>query len=163
MLENLAASFGSWAQGIIESLGYLGVFVVSFIGSASVLFPLPSFVVVFSAGAFLNPVLVGIISGIGAGLGEATGYGVGAAGAKAIERYRKDKLFRVAEEWFQRHRGFWIIFIFAATPLPDDIIGILCGIMKYPFRRFVLASVLGKITLGLFLAFGGHTINGLIL
>ncbi len=143
-------------SALVQTFGYLGVFLSSFASSASVIFPVPGFVVTVSAGAFLNPFLVGLVSGIGSGLGEATGYGVGWVGSKAVKRLKKDRFFRMAEEWFQKNRGFLIIFIFAATPLPDDIIGILCGLMKYPFRKFLVASIMGKTSLGLLLAFAGN-------
>ncbi|MCX8195412.1 MAG: hypothetical protein N3G22_04905, partial [Candidatus Micrarchaeota archaeon] len=40
----------------LRSMGYIGVFLISLISSATVLFPLPGFAVVFAMGAFLNPV-----------------------------------------------------------------------------------------------------------
>lgn len=156
-IETLIQDFNIWANALIGSLGYLGIFVASFVGSASIILPVPVFALIFSAGAVLNPILVGIFAGIGSALGELTGYGIGFAGNKTIAKYKKKhlNLFLLAEEWFQKHRGFWIIFIFAATPLPDDIIGIVCGIMKYPVRKFIIASILGKITLSLILALSG--------
>lgn len=163
-LEAIVQDFSVWASALINGFGYIGIFVASFVGSASVILPVPVFALIFSAGAILNPVLVGIFAGVGSGLGELTGYGIGFAGNKTIARYKKKHLqwFLLAEKWFQKHRGFWIIFIFAASPLPDDIIGILCGIMKYPVKKFIIASILGKITLSLILAFSGfYSINWL--
>lgn len=49
--------------------------------------------------------------------------------------------------------GDIIIFIFAATPLPDDIYIVPAGLMKFPFWRFLLANTAGKIVLATFTAY----------
>ncbi len=151
-------AFSQWAQQFVEATGYLGIFVVSFIGSASIILPVPFIAVVFSAGAFLNPLLVGISAGAGAALGELTGYGLGYGGQKVAKKYKK--IFELAEKWFQKHGGFFVIFIFAATPLPSDVIGLICGAMKYPVKKFIIASLLGKIVANLIVAYAGfYSIN----
>ncbi len=149
----LLQQFSAWSVWLIHTFGYPGVFLVSFLGSASVLFPLPGFFIIFSSGMFLNPVLVGLIAGFGSALGELTGYAVGYEGHNLIKKYEKQ--LASAEVWFQKHKGFLLIIIFAATPLPDDIVGIAAGAMKYPVKKFFLASLIGKIILSLFLAYSG--------
>lgn len=55
-------SFGRW--------GYLSVFAISLLSSATVLIPAPGLAVVFAMGGALDPVTLGIVAGIGSGLGE---------------------------------------------------------------------------------------------
>ena len=55
----------------------------------------------------------------------------------------------------ERHGAFLIIILFAITPLPDDVIGILCGVINYDVKKFFFASLTGKIVMNLFLAWGG--------
>ncbi len=153
MVLEFLAGFPAWAQAFVETTGYLGIFLVSFIGSASIILPVPFIAVVFSAGAFLNPLFVGISAGFGAALGELTGYGVGYGGQKIMKKYKP--YFDLAEKWFQKHGGFFVIFIFAVTPLPSDVIGLLCGAMKYPVKKFIIASLLGKIVANLIVAYAG--------
>ena len=45
--------------------GYPGVFLVSLLGNATVILPAPSLAAVFAMGAVLNPVLVGLVAGVG--------------------------------------------------------------------------------------------------
>ena len=142
-----------WLMGF----GYAGIFLSSFIGSASVLLPLPSFALVFAAGALLNPFGVGLAAGAGAALGELTSYGIGYGGKLILEKKRKDFAWlKKAGKWMNKVGGFALIFVFAATPLPDDIIGIVCGSIKYDIKKFILATLLGKIVLSMLLAFGGY-------
>jgi len=146
----------------LSSLGYLGVFFSSLLGSATVIFPVPIFIIIFTAGAVLNPFLVGIIAGIGSAIGEVVAYGIGFGGRKLLEKRVEVKkkglgywLHR-GQQWMHRRGGFLTIFIFAATPLPDDIIGIICGSIKYDIKKFFIACLLGKILLSLGLAYAGY-------
>jgi membrane protein YqaA with SNARE-associated domain len=142
-------------NALVGTYGYLGVFLVSMLGSATIFLPLPSTFVVFFSAAFLNPLLLGLVGGLGAAIGELTGYVLGFGGKKLIERKWKKKLVET-EKLFQKHGGFLIILIFAATPLPDDIVGLLGGSLGYPVKRFFLATLIGKIILHLILAYGGY-------
>jgi membrane protein YqaA with SNARE-associated domain len=124
---------------------------------------LPLFVLIFFAGGLLNPFLVGVIAGIGSAIGELVAYAVGFGGRRVIDR-KKVKLkkrglgqwLRRGEAWMHKRGGFFVIFIFALTPLPDDVIGIICGSIKYDIKRFFIACALGKIILSLGLAYAGY-------
>jgi membrane protein YqaA with SNARE-associated domain len=146
--------------------GYVGVFISSLAGSATVIFPIPSFLFVVAAGVILNPILVGMIAGLGAALGELVGYGVGYAigtGGRKQKKYKID--FERFRKIFDKNRmttfgrlkinGFVLILIFAATPLPDDVLGLFCGAVRYDIRKFFLASLIGKIILYMALAYAG--------
>lgn len=139
---------------LMETYGYLGLFLINLISSATIIFPLPASVFVFASGAFLNPFLVGLSSALGCTLGEVTGYAVGIGGRKVIEKKWKKWIKRI-EEAFRRYGGFWVIIVFAATPLPDDIVGIVGGTLKYPVKKFFVASFIGKLILNLILAYAG--------
>jgi membrane protein YqaA with SNARE-associated domain len=138
----------------LASYGYIGIFLISLIGSATIFLPLPSAAFVFASGAFLNPFLVGIIAGLGSALGEFTGYAVG-LGGRTVMKKKWEKDIKKAKKLFEKYGGFFIIFFFAATPLPDDVVGITAGILKYPVKKYFLASLIGKIVLHLFLAYSG--------
>jgi membrane protein YqaA with SNARE-associated domain len=151
---DILTQFALWAQVFILEWGYPGVFLVSFIGNASIILPVPSFLAVFAAGSLLNPWLVGLAAGVGAALGELTGYVLGLGGRRALEsRYKKD--IERAKKVMERYGMFPIIVLFAATPLPDDVVGILAGIIRYDLRRFLLAALTGKVIMHTGLAWAG--------
>lgn len=147
-------NYQSFFVSLIETYGYFGIFLVSLTEASTIVFPLPFSIIIFTAGAILNPFLVGLSAGLGASIGEFTGYVLGFGGRKVIEkRYKKD--IRKAEKLFQKYGGFLVIILFAATPLPDDIVGILGGTLNYPLKKFFIAVLIGKIILNLALAYGG--------
>jgi len=154
VLEPVIASFVAWAEYVIVNYGYGGAFVVSLISSASIFLPVPGFLFVLAAGALLNPVALGVVAGAGSAIGELTGYLIGKGGGGAMKK--KDvKWVKKGEKWFREGRGFLFILIFAATPLPDDVTGILGGMFNYDWKRFLLASFIGKVAFNIVLALAG--------
>ncbi len=139
----------------LSSFGYLGAFLISLIGSSTIILPLPAGTFIFSLGPFLNPIILGITAGLGATLGEFSGYALGYGGGKIAQNYIKNQMVK-AKEMFKKYGGFFVIILFAATPLPDDIVGILAGLLKYEVKKFFLAVFIGKTIFYLILAFAGR-------
>ncbi len=153
-ITSILVQFNEWGGALVKDWGYLGVFMVSMVSSASIILPVPYFVLVFAAGAVLNPFFVGIAGGLGSAIGELTGYAVGFGGKQALNKKHK-KLLERTEAWAEKHGFFAVMILFAATPLPDDIVGILGGALGYSIRKFFIASLIGKLILNIALAFGG--------
>ena len=137
--------------------GYIGVFLASMIGSATILLPLPASIITFTFGALLNPLVVGIAAGVGSAIGELTGYLAGAAGNKIAskKKHEQKKVFIKIKKWFSRKPGFLLVVIFALTPLIFDIMGIFCGIIRYDIKKFFLGTLIGKIILNVAIAYAG--------
>jgi len=87
---------------LAESLGYGGVFLVFLVNSLSMgysgLTPL-ALGLVFYLGTTLNPWLVGALAGIGATIGQITGFAVGYSGVAAVKEIRKRRLSHWAHRW----------------------------------------------------------------
>ncbi len=124
---------------------YLAVFVISFIGAATVILPAPSALTTISfAGALDAPILVGLVAALGQVVGESVSYYVGATGKQ---------LFRTGPAYERMQRALHeksklagaAILIFAAVPNPFfDAVGILAGALRYSFWRFLLLAYLGN-------------------
>ena len=148
-----AIEFSSY---LMNTFGYLGAFFVGFMGSATVVLPIPSYFVVFLMGSTLNPLLLGILTGLGAATGELVSYILGRGGRKiAVKKRKWDKRLNEIEKLFQKYGGFFAIAIVAATPIPDNIVGIFCGMIKYPMKKYFIASAIGKIILHIIIAYAG--------
>lgn len=132
----------------MELAGYVSAFIGNFIASSTVVLPVPFYLIYTYLAIQLNPILLSFFSAIGASLGEMVGYAFGYAGSDLLD---KNKYTRFAKKWFKKN-GALTIFIFAATPLPDDIIGIIAGAAKYNKSKFFVASFLGKLLLFFLLA-----------
>ena len=131
-----------WEQ--IQSLGaygYPAIFLVSLFGNAVLFLPAPGFALVLAAGASLDPIMVGLVAGAGASLGEMTGYLAGYSGQTVLQ----DKPFYNRVRGWMETKGVLAIFLFGAVPNPFfDVGGIVAGAMRMPTWQFLLAAWLGK-------------------
>jgi len=151
-----------WLRYVAFQYGYLGIFIASFLGAISIIVPIPYTILIFMLGmqGNLNPILLALSAGLGAALGEFFGYMLGYYGRVVISDERKRKIDCVLRI-FSRY-GSLAIFIFALTPLPDDLIFIPLGIMHYSFIKAFIPCLLGKIVMSLILAYGGQLSLGFI-
>jgi membrane protein YqaA with SNARE-associated domain len=143
-------------QDRVESLkgyGYLGAFVIGFLGNATVILPAPSLAFTAALGGVLNPVLVGLAAGAGEALGEMTGYLAGISGQAIIEnRTRYESMRRYMDRY-----GGGVFFVLAAIPNPlFDIAGIAAGVVRYPLWKFLLSAWAGKTLKAIFFAGAGR-------
>lgn len=123
--------------------GYSGVFLVTLISSLSIVLPLPGTVVVLAAAEVWDPFIVALVASLGGTLGELSAYAVGYGGRAFITKGQVEK-YRAARRWMKRRGGF-AIFLFALIPfLIFDFIGIAAGVFKYPLKKFLLFTWLGR-------------------
>ena len=143
--RDIVAEFEEW--------GYLGAFLISVVGNATVLLPMPGLLLVIAIGAILDPLLVSLIAGLGSAIGELSGYVVGYSGRAIAQDYRDNKWFIRADRWMKK-RGTVTLFVFAFAPfLPFDVAGILGGAFRFPVWKFLVACFSGKTLLLLLMVY----------
>ncbi|MDD5023183.1 MAG: VTT domain-containing protein [Candidatus ainarchaeum sp.] len=135
------------------SFGYIGIFIVSLLSSATILIPAPGWLAVLELGRFLDPVLLALFAGSGAAIGELTGYFAGSGLVGMMENNKH--LFDKHKEIIQKH-GFFAILFLAFIPNPFfDLAGVSAGVLKMDLKIFLSACFLGKILKFLLLAYLG--------
>jgi len=150
---DLSGVFGD----IINAYGVLGVFIISFLGNAIPYSTIPYLFFIILYSAHINDPLINLFitlsGGFGAALGKLVVYYIGRS-ARAIlseERRRNTELFAS----FARRSIFVAVFLFAALPLPDDVLYVPLGLIGYSTIRYFAALILGKIVItGLAVFFG---------
>lgn len=142
----------------LGSYGYGVLFILTLLSSATVVLPSPALAAALQASKTLDPLAVGLIGGLAAGLGEATGYLAGKSGTE-VTRLRERQLGRSVERYVSRW-GMLTVFILAAIPLPlIDLAGIAAGALGIPFWRFEVACIAGKTLRFLLVAFLGRALH----
>lgn len=128
-------------QENIAKFGYAGVFFVSIILNATVIIPVSNMTIILAMGAALpDPWLVGLIGGIGAVIGEMTGYIAGRSGRNLIAG---NKVYARVERWVKK-RGWIAIFFLSAFPFFFDVVGIIAGALRMPLWYFVVPTFAGR-------------------
>jgi membrane protein YqaA with SNARE-associated domain len=136
--------------------GYFGIFLISLLGASSVFVPIPSTVVIFTLGGLstFDPLWIAVAAGTGAAIGEFSGYLIGFGGRRIISEKQKTKM-EFLTKLFKKF-GPILIFIFALTPLPDDLLFIPLGVMRYSVIRTFIPALLGKFFSNLIIAYSGR-------
>lgn len=155
LLFGVAAFFATDLMKQYASITYVSILFICFLSNATVLLPAPSTLIVLEYALILNPILVAICGGLGAALGEITGFLVGHHSKQIINKStrhtnRISRFFKWLETKFNKH-PYIIVFVFSVIPLPlFDFIGILAGAVKLNPMKFFCATLLGKIIKMLF-------------
>ena len=150
-----------WMESLALQYGYFGIFLISLIGALSIIFPIPYTVIIFTLGGLrvgeawvFEPLWIAVAAGIGSAFGEFSGYLLGFGGRKVIsEKYKKKMDFLV--KVFNKY-GSITIFLFALTPLPDDLLFIPMGVMRYSIIKAFIPALIGKFFMNLIVAYSGR-------
>lgn len=150
----MAGQFWDWMYSFALQYGYFGVFTMSIVGAAFIVVPVPYTLFIYMLGAFLDPFLLAIAGGLGSAVGEFSGYMFGYYGRKVIGKEQRRKMEFMVR--FLNHYGPIAIFLFALTPLPDDLLFIPFGMMRYRFVKAFVPCILGKTLMCFILAYSGQ-------
>jgi membrane protein YqaA with SNARE-associated domain len=150
---NIVHTIVKLGNSVVGKYGYIGLFFVCLFGSSSII-PIPFQIIVFTFGTALNPLLVGVIAAVGSTLGSMISYLLGLGGKEILENKYKKQLTELKKKLKKYGIFLWLIVIYA-TPIPNVPFAILSGVVKYDFKKFFLAVLIGELTLNLTLAFAG--------
>jgi membrane protein YqaA with SNARE-associated domain len=128
----------------LAPLGYLAVFLSTLVAGMAIMVPGVN-VVVFVAGRSMDPFLVALIGGLGSALGESTGYAGGRATRSLVTEHRLDSRWARAVAGLVRRNAFLAILVLAfASVVLADVAGLVAGRVGYSYRKFFVATFLGK-------------------
>jgi len=143
------------SNNFVDKYGYFGIFIISLVSSLNPFVPIPYFVLLFTFGPVLNPFLLAIVAALGASIGKTLSYVIGLGGKEILEK-RFNKQIKKLKKSFEKYKPEVWVFLIGLTPIIDDPVIILCGIIKYDFKKFFIALFLGKLILSLILTLAGY-------
>jgi membrane protein DedA with SNARE-associated domain len=137
-------------------VGYIGLTLVSFFGSLIPFVPLPSFLLLatMSLGDQFDLHIIALISAFTATGAKIIVFSVSYEGRRIIGE-KSRKRMRPFERLVKKY-GAGAAFFAAATPIPDDLIYVPLGLAKYNPKRFIIATLAGKIVLSYVIVFVSH-------
>jgi membrane protein DedA with SNARE-associated domain len=137
-------------------VGYIGLTLVSFFGSLIPFVPLPSFLLLatMSVGDQFDLHVIALISAFTATGAKIIVFSVSYGGRRIIGE-KSRKRMRPFERLVKKY-GAGAAFFAAATPIPDDLIYVPLGLAKYNPKRFIVATLAGKIVLSYVIVFASH-------
>ncbi len=153
----------TYIQSLIATYGAWGVFLATMI--EEIIAPIPSPIVPLAAGFFLiTPeitsliqilIKIGVVIALpvtaGITIGSACVYAIGFFGGKPVlDRTKKwlgfgwDDVQKVETRLHKGKKDEWVLFFLRMIPIvPGVAISGLCGIIRYPFFKFITITMLG--------------------
>jgi membrane protein DedA with SNARE-associated domain len=157
----------------LGAYGYVGVFLVNLVSTATLFFPVPgitaaaNILIATEASDARFPWLVGVAGGLGMAIGELTAYYVGVLGShvtdartlpgriEPIARRIAGVVRKVMHRW-----GMVTLFVLAAVPDPFfEIAAVSAGAVRMPLLRYCIAVLAGCLVRGLTLAYLGTKLS----
>jgi len=150
----------------LEGEGYLGLFLISLLTGSPIPIPTPSMILTFTLGSILNPLWVGVVSGLGNALGYALIYLTGRGGHGLFSNSKASdwgvtrflgKIKMPRRLGSPKQAGMVAIFLLAIYPNPfftPMVFGL--GAARFNFTRFFLACTAGKLVMSLILSYLGY-------
>lgn len=156
MAEDVLVKFAEWFSSTgsttMAQLGLPGVFAAGIVLNATVFFGIPMeiLLIAFYYATGTDPLLIAIFAGAGAAIGEMLTYCIGLKSSGIADRIEKGngKFWKKALEKVRKeinNRGPIAVIVLFVFPLPVDLVGIVCGMLKMSAKKFFLASLAGKI------------------
>jgi len=154
-LGEVFIKFTFWYGDLFGALGvYVALFVISIFANMTVIFPVP-YTIALAVIIFLqdvDPIILGIFAGSGAALGEITAYYIGKGSASLTDTTKNESIEKMKMR-IKKGYAVPLMFLCAATPIPDDQLLLLLGYAGYPLWKMLVTYFFGKITLCLWTAF----------
>lgn len=143
---------GSWAWA--AGIGLL---------AADLFLPVPGTVVMSALGFLYGTLIGGIVAAAGSMTAGLLGYGIGRClGERTARRLLGDRDFDKGRALFSQGGG-WLVALSRALPILPEVVSCTAGLVRMPFRKFVLSLACGSLPMGfLFAAIGaaGHAAPG---
>jgi len=153
----------------LATYGLLGMLIIAFIGGSllsMIAIPVPYWLLVFTLPSVLAPhfgmgapVLVGVISGVGASLGQLLTFMLGYGGRDLSQKlaYKVNRgLYDRALRWAQRHGSLAVFFMSAIINPLHLPMTLAMASLRYPAWKFLIFSLLGNLLKSSFIAFCGY-------
>ena len=156
-LMNLMIKANQWFYLKLGSLGiYIATFIVSIFGNFTVILPVPYIVSIITILLItpVNPLILALFAAAGASLGDMTAWLLGRGTAAILNKKKYMNWIKGLTQLIRKGYAFWLLIIFGATPLPDDILLIALGMENYPLKKTMIGSFIGKFILMLSLILG---------
>lgn len=158
-LSQIEGYFFDVLKPVVVAYGGMGIAFAMFLESS--ILPVPSELILITAGLFFDPVTVAFWGTIGSTLGAMLGYYIGFKGGRpVVDKYgpyflaTPDRVMR-AEKKFHEW-GAYAVLIGRLLPfVPFKVFSITSGILRFNFENFVLMTFIGTLPRAFLLAWLG--------
>ena len=141
------AQESEFLRNAVADYGYIGILIIAFISGFNLFIPVPAvaFIPLFLESGLNFLIIISLVT-LGVTLADSIAYWIGRLGHTIFFKL-DSKVFNIIQNLREKyHRApFIILFLFAAfMPLPNEILVIPLGAMKYSFKYIFLSVLAGN-------------------
>ena len=147
----------------LQHWGYLGAFIISILGGATIIIPVPMLAVVFALGGAMDHpwqvAMVGLSAALGELIGALTIYMTGHGAGRAIVESRHGKIQRAYEKLLglMERKGPIVLFIVASVINPFFYPAALAaGALRFGLMKYSVIVLAGKLIKCMTIVFAGY-------
>jgi membrane protein DedA with SNARE-associated domain len=147
----------------LQQWGYIGAFVISILGGATIIVPVPMLPVVFAlGGAMGNPwqvFLLGMAAAAGEVIGGVTIYLTGQGAGRAISISKNSRIQRAYERMLGLIERRGAIALFLVTFIVNPFFypaAFACGALRMGLKKFIPVIVVGKVIKCMTVVYAGY-------
>ncbi len=159
LMAGAVVYYWEWVHRL-GAYGYVGAFLISILGGATIIVPVPMLAVVFALGRVMEYTwLVGIANGLGETIGALTIYMTGYGGGSALFSRAHGRLHTVYERLMRlmERRGSLTLFLLAAILNPFFYpAAIAAGALRFGAKKYFIITCVGKIIKGMTVTYAGY-------
>jgi membrane protein YqaA with SNARE-associated domain len=144
----------------LQNYGYLGAFIISVLGGATVIVPVPMLAIVFALGAVMPmPWLVAIMAAVGELLGAVTIYFTGRSAGHALSSSKTGWIQKTYDKIYNFIKKRAAITLFIVTSIVNPFFypaAFAAGAMKFGLRKYILVVLAGKMIKSFTIVYAGY-------
>jgi membrane protein DedA with SNARE-associated domain len=144
----------------MQHWGYLGAFLISILGGATIIIPVPMLAVVFALGGVMpHTWLVGLAAALGELVGAWTIYMTGHGAGRVLVDSKHGRIQKTYEKMLglMERRGPLTLFIVASVVNPFFYPAALCaGALRFGVKKYTAIVLAGKIIKCMTIVYAGH-------
>ncbi|MFC1942888.1 VTT domain-containing protein [Chloroflexota bacterium] len=144
----------------LKGLGYVGAFLVSILGGATIIIPVPMLAIVFALGKVMEYTwLVGISAALGELIGSLTIYMTGQGAGRALGNSKRGKVQAAYDRLLNlmERRGPLTLFVVASVVNPFFYPAALAaGALRFGLKKYIFIVFAGKLIKSMTVVYAGY-------
>jgi membrane protein DedA with SNARE-associated domain len=147
----------------LQQYGYVGAFLISILGGATIIIPVPMLAVVFAlGGAMEGPwqvALVGLSAALGELIGALTIYMTGHGAGRAISSNKHGRVQKAYERMLDLIERRGALALFAVTSVVNPFFypaAFACGALHFGLKKYTFIVLIGKIIKCMTVVYAGY-------
>ncbi|OGO00828.1 MAG: hypothetical protein A2Y90_00365 [Chloroflexi bacterium RBG_13_52_12] len=144
----------------MQHYGYIGAFIISILGGATIIIPVPMIAVVFALGGVMpHTWLVGISAALGELVGALMIYMTGRGAGTAISSSKHGRIQRAYERMLDlmERRGTLTLFLVTSVVNPFFYpAAFACGALRFGLKKYIFIVLIGKIIKCMTVVYAGY-------